>query len=130
MSNEKKEFNILVVEDNPGDFALVKEFLQEQTDVFNLFHAWTFKESAEFLKSGFQKFDIILLDLSLPDKTGLLLIEEIVALSLNTPVIVLTGYTDVAFGIKSLSSGVSDYILKDELTPMSLYKSIIYSSER
>jgi len=130
MSNVKKEFNILVVEDNPGDFVLVEEFLQDQADAFNLFHTWTFKETAAILKGGLKKFDVILLDLSLPDKMGLQLIEEIVAISSNTPIIVLTGYTDVAFGIKSLSSGVSDYILKDELTPMSLYKSIIYSSER
>jgi PAS domain S-box-containing protein len=130
MSNRKKEFNILVIEDNRGDFALVEEFLQEQTDVFNLFHAWTFKESAEVLKGCSPKFDIILLDLSLPDKTGLSLIREIVELSLNIPVIVLTGYADVAFGVASLSLGISDYILKADLTPTSLYKSIIYSSER
>jgi PAS domain S-box-containing protein len=130
MPNGRKIFNILVVEDNTGDFALVEEFLTEQKDVFNLFHAWNFKEAAEVLTGGLPKFDVILLDLSLPDKTGLPLIDEIVALSSNTPVIVLTGYTDIAFGIKSLSSGVSDYILKDDLTAMSLYKSIIYSSER
>jgi signal transduction histidine kinase len=58
------------------------------------------------------------------------LIQEIVEISLNAPVIVLTGYTDFEFGVKSLSSGASDYILKDELTSLSLYKSIVYSMER
>lgn len=130
MSNSNREFSILVIEDNHGDFTLVEEFLQEQTDVFNLFHAWTFKESTEVLKGCFPKFDIILLDLSLPDKAGLPLILEIVDLSLNIPVIVLTGYADAPFAVKSLSLGISDYILKDDLTPTSLYKSIIYSSER
>jgi PAS domain S-box-containing protein len=43
---------------------------------------------------------------------------------------VLTGYANFQFGIKSLALGVSDYILKDELTSLSLYKSILYSSER
>jgi signal transduction histidine kinase len=48
----------------------------------------------------------------------------------NTPVIVLTGYDDSDFGLKSLSLGISDYLLKDELTSLTLYKSIVYSSER
>jgi PAS domain S-box-containing protein len=51
-------------------------------------------------------------------------------LCLNIPVIVLTGYADFTFGVKSLSLGISDYLLKDELTSISLYKSIIYSRER
>jgi PAS domain S-box-containing protein len=130
MSNSKREFGVLVVEDNPGDFSLVQEFLLDQIDAFTLFHAKNFKDAQEVLVAGILKFDVILLDLSLPDKTGLPLIQEIVELSLDIPVIVLTGYADAAFGIKSLSFGVSDYILKDELTSMSLYKSIIYSSER
>src|SRR6202000_1221748 len=75
-------------------------------------------------------FDVILLDLPLPDKTGLPLINEVVTLSPGIPVIVLTGYTDIAFSVKSLALGIADYLLKDELTTMMLYKSIIYSTER
>jgi PAS domain S-box-containing protein len=76
------------------------------------------------------RFDIVLLDLSLPDKNGELLILEIVELSKKTPVIVLTGYADVKFGVKTLSLGVADYILKDDLSPAAIYKSVIYSLER
>jgi len=128
--NEKKEFNILVVEDNPGDFALVEEFLLEQIRRLNLTHAKNYREAKGILTGRCEQFDVILLDLSLPDKTGAPLISEITKLCMNTPVIVLTGYTDFAFGIKSLSLGVSDYVLKEELTPISLYKSIVYSLER
>jgi PAS domain S-box-containing protein len=124
------EYNILVIEDNPGDFALVEEFLSEQFKVLNLMHAKDFKKAKDILTGKVFKFDIILLDLSLPDKTGLDLIREIIEMSANTPVIVLTGNANAAFGMQSLALGVSDYIFKDELTAISLYKSIIYSSER
>jgi PAS domain S-box-containing protein len=130
MPADKKEYNILVIEDNPGDFALVEEFLLEQIETITISHAKSFKEATEILYSKNHPFDIVLLDLSLPDKTGMPLIHEIIETFANTPVIVLTGYADFDFGVRSLSLGISDYILKDELTSISLYKSIVYSLER
>ncbi|HTE00729.1 MAG TPA: response regulator [Mucilaginibacter sp.] len=126
----KGEHTILVIEDNPGDFALVEEFLLEQIEAPVISNVPDYRTAKETLSARDTPFDIILLDLSLPDKTGIPLIQEIVEISLNAPVIVLTGYQDFAFGVKSLSLGVSDYILKDELTSLSLYKSIVYSTER
>jgi PAS domain S-box-containing protein len=130
MFADRKGYNILVIEDNLGDFALVEEFLSDQNEEFILSHAKNFKEAKDKLIADAARFDVILLDLSLPDKTGSTLIKEIIEMSLNVPVIVLTGYSDITFGVKSLSMGVSDYILKDELTPTTLFKSIIYSFER
>jgi PAS domain S-box-containing protein len=130
MVKDTNKFNILIIEDNPGDLALVEDFLFEQMECPKISLAKDFREAKEALTDNNIKFNIILLDLSLPDKTGEGLIREIVELSKNIPIIVLTGYTDFSFGIRSLSLGISDYILKDELTSMSLYKSIIYSSER
>jgi PAS domain S-box-containing protein len=108
----------------------VEEFLLEQIEVLTLVHAKNYREAKSVLSKIDNLFDIVLLDLSLPDKTGVPLIKEIVELCPNTPVIVLTGYSDFSFGVRSLSLGISDYILKDELTPVFLYKSIVYSSER
>jgi len=130
MPTPSKIYSILVIEDNQGDFILVEEFLSEQVDIFVLVQAKNFAEAQKILLMGAQQFDAILLDLSLPDKTGLPLIKEIVPLSLNVPIIILTGYTDVSFSVKSLSEGITDYLLKDDLTPNMLYKSIVYSSER
>lgn len=119
-----------MIEDNPGDFALVEEYLAEQIKVFSLSHAKNFKDAKKILTDPAFNFDIILLDISLPDNAGMPLIQEIVELGLNIPIIILTGYADASFGIKSLSLGISDYILKEELTAVSLFKSIVYSSER
>jgi PAS domain S-box-containing protein len=130
MVTDRKEYNILVIEDNPGDFALVEDFLFEKIEAPQISQIETFKEAKAALSDTTHQYNVILLDLSLPDKTGEMLIKDIIELAHNTPVIVLTGYTDFDFGIRSLSLGVSDYILKDELTALSLYKSIMYSSER
>lgn len=130
MVTDKQKYNILVIEDNPGDFALVEDFLFEKIETPQISHIETFKAAKANLSDVSNKYNVILLDLSLPDKTGEMLIKDIIELAHNTPVIVLTGYTDFDFGIRSLSLGVSDYILKDELTALSLYKSIMYSSER
>ncbi len=127
---DKGEYAILVIEDNPGDFALVEEFLLEQIEAPIISYAPNFNEAKNILSVKTNHFDIILLDLSLPDKTGIPLIQEIIEICLGRPVIVLTGYSDLTFGVKSLSLGISDYILKDDLTSLVLYKSIVYSIER
>jgi PAS domain S-box-containing protein len=119
---------ILVIEDNPGDFALVEDFLTEKIEQLELLHVKSFNEAKTILSA--RQFDVVLLDLSLPDKTGAPLIKGIVEFCSGAPVIVLTGYSDFEFGIRSLSIGVSDYLLKEELTPTSLHKSILYSRER
>jgi PAS domain S-box-containing protein len=130
MNTAKSLSHVLIVEDNPGDFALVDDFLSEKFEGLHITHAETFTEAQKHLKQGKENYDLVLLDLSLPDKTGEELLTEITALCGSIPVIVLTGYSDFSFGIKSLSLGSADYILKDELTPMMLYKSIMYALER
>lgn len=130
MNASKTEYRILVVEDNPGDFALVEDFIFEQIESPIIIQVKTFKEAEEILIKTGPVYTVVLLDLSLPDRAGEALIYEMVKLCRNIPVIVLTGYTDFAFGVKSLSLGASDYLLKEDLTSISLYKSIIYSSER
>lgn len=123
-------FSVLVIEDNPGDFALVEEFLLDQADIPRITHAHNYKEARAILSGADAIYDVILLDLSLPDKTGSELISDIIGISGATPVIVLTGYADFNFGVQSIARGVSDYILKDELTSLTLYKTILYSLER
>ncbi|MBP8067835.1 MAG: PAS domain S-box protein, partial [Pedobacter sp.] len=130
METLQKASKILVIEDNMGDYELIELYLREHFPRLTLQHAKCFKEAKAALTTGCDQFDVVLLDLSLPDKTGSKLINEILAVCLNTPILVLTGYEDVAFGVKSLAKGVADYIIKDDLTSTLLYKSILYSIER
>ncbi|MBL7935059.1 MAG: PAS domain S-box protein [Bacteroidia bacterium] len=130
MDKDNKKYNILVVEDNLGDFALIEEFLHEKFFAPKIDHAKNYKEVTQLLQNGNTVYDTVLLDLSLPDKNGEALIKDIVSFFYSSSIIVLTGYSDVSFGIKSLSFGIADYLLKDELNALSLYKSIIYNIER
>lgn len=129
MEYERTSIQFLVIEDNSGDFLLISEYI---TDIFThaeVVHAKTFHEAENSLLEA-AHFDAILLDLTLPDKSGEELITEVLKLSLNIPVIALTGYTDLLFAVRSLSWGIMDYLLKDELTSTILHKSILYSIER
>ncbi|MCC5904576.1 MAG: PAS domain S-box protein [Balneolaceae bacterium] len=126
---DNRELHLLVVEDNIGDFVLVEEFLLEEFEQIRLSHVTTFQKAKTQIESN-TKYDLILLDLSLPDNNGEELIDDVMTINHSTPVVILTGYTDLAFSAKSLAKGVSDYLLKDELSPTLLYKSIIYSLER
>ena len=122
--------NVLVIEDNAGDFELIKDYLSEQARA-EVEQAENFRKAAAILSGSANcKYHVILLDLTLPDKRGEELIAEIIKLSGETPVIVLTGYTNVNFSIQSIYRGVSDYLLKDDLTSTGLYKSINYSIQR
>lgn len=126
-----KPYRILVVEDNPGDFTLLEDYILEYISIPEIINSRDFKQTKELLSAEYSKpFDIIFLDLSLPDKDGVDLIREMLRLCGDCPIVVLTGFSDVNFSVKSLAMGISDYLLKDDLNPMSVYKSIIYNIER
>ncbi len=130
MVKNKKKYAVLIVEDNLGDFSLVEDYLQEQFMAPDITNAKSFYDAKSLLNTNQTGYDVVLLDLSLPDKHGKELIEEMLSFKLSCPIIVLTGYTDIDFSVKSLSLGITDYLLKDEITSSSLSKSILYSIER
>ncbi len=96
--------HILVVEDNPGDFFLVREYLREFHPHFNIVQAFTLAEARLQVKKV--SVDLILLDLSLPDSSGMESIKEMISFAENIPVIVLTGFANKNFGIDTLGLGV------------------------
>jgi len=123
-----KSLHILIVEDNEGDFILVKERLHDLYKEVETTRAISLNDAVFNITNNF--FDIILLDLSLPDSDGMESISAVVNVAQNIPVIVLTGYGNSDFGIETLSCGVEDYLLKDEMSCSCLYRSINYSIER
>ena len=120
--------NVLIIEDNEGDFLLVEAYLLEGIPAAIITHV-------EFLADGLKavennNFDVILLDLSLPDSKGENSIRQLKLLSHQPPIIVLTGSSDKQIGINSLRLGVQDYLVKDEINETILQKSISYNIER
>ncbi|WP_411274830.1 response regulator [Daejeonella sp.] len=128
---DSRHYNILIVEDNPGDFLLIEDYVLEYIYMPHFVHATSLGDAKKLMTGdSVLRFDLVMLDLTLPDGDGSELIRDMVEICPDCPIIVLTGYTDFEFSVKSLSLGVSDYLLKDELSASSLYKSIIYNIER
>ncbi len=130
MSKKKEPYRVLIVEDNPGDYLLIQNYLEGYQKHYETLNTKTFQQTKSLLRNSDEHVDVVLLDLTLPDCRGEELICEMIKLAEPTPIIVLTGYEDIDFSIKSHSMGVSDYLLKDELSTNRLWKSILYSIER
>ena len=124
----EKTYRILIVEDNEGDYVLVSEYLQQGLANCLLVRNKMLEEAIDELSST--TYDVILLDLTLPDSNGVDSIKQIIALAQDAALIVLTGFNDKQFAIESLKLGVEDYLIKDEVSAPILYKSISYSIER
>ncbi len=128
IAKDKYPYRILVVEDNLGDFILVEDYLEETMSSVSLDRSETYAEASASLQNG--RYDVILLDLTLPDMELSNLIQHSLKIAGNIPIIVLTGYQNMDFTTEALKSGISDYILKDEINATLLYKTIIYSIQR
>lgn len=129
MIKDNQLYKILVIEDNLGDFVLFEEYISDSflnTEITNI---TSLKEFEQTINRS-NDFDIVFLDLSLPDKSGIDLVKGIITHAPLIPIVVLTGYTDFNFAIKSLSLGISDYLLKEDLSSTTIYKCIIYNIER
>lgn len=129
MNQKNKVYRVLVVEDNPGDYVLLLNYLQKsQLPVERIFHAETMAGVPALLKDNY--FDIVLLDLSLPDSTGVDSVITLDRLMPKTPIIVFSGLSTVEIAVESISLGVQDYLIKGEFDEKLLAKCIQYSIER
>jgi C4-dicarboxylate-specific signal transduction histidine kinase len=105
--------NVLLVEDNPGDARLVQLALTEGQSVsFNTKHVDRVSAAFQCLKQ--QKFQAILLDLSLPDSTGLETLQQIIQADSSVPIIVLSGMHDEDLALQAVHSGAQDYLVKGQ----------------
>ncbi len=120
---------ILLIEDNPGDARLIREMLVEARGAsFTL-------ETADHLAAGLARlgagsFDVVLLDLSLPDGQGLQTFERVHAKVPSLPIVVLTGLDDETVAVGAVQAGAQDYLLKGHVDPHELVLAIRYAIER
>jgi DNA-binding response OmpR family regulator len=118
--------NIIVLEDNFGDFFLLKEYIEECLEQVNIENLIRFKELQE-IANTISNYDYIFLDMSLPDKSGEELIKEVIKIAKNVPVIMLTGFSSEAFSKKAIELGVKEYLLKDELNSSELQNKVFFN---
>jgi PAS domain S-box-containing protein len=120
---------ILIIEDNPGDTRLFKEYLKsDSVGKYEVYSSETLAEGLALLTR--QTIDIIITDLGLPDSKGLETAKEILHAVASIPVIITTGLDDEKLGIESIKLGVQTYLVKNNITPSILIHSIKFSLER
>ena len=119
---------LLVVEDNPGDARLIREMLSEALPEFDMTTVERLGDALNVLKE--KMFDILLLDLNLPDSQGIETLNRVFARIPETPIIVLTGIDDETIGVRAISEGGQDYLVKGHFDPPLLARAIQYACGR
>ena len=120
---------ILLVEDNPGDADLVREHLDEVSDgAYELDHVTEIGKAVEKLRKD--PFDVLLVDLGLPDGTGLESVKRVHAVAGDIPIVVLTELHDEDTALSCIEAGAEDYLRKAELGAASLRRAIGFAISR
>jgi DNA-binding response OmpR family regulator len=120
---------LLIIEDDPEDIVFMKENLKDSyISRFNLTIAENLTTAVELLAS--EKYDLILLDLGLPESKGLETFNRIRNHSGDIPVVILTGCDDKELGIKAIQNGGQDYLVKGNMNNDMLIRVVRYAIER
>jgi diguanylate cyclase (GGDEF)-like protein len=125
------QIQVLLVEDNPGDVRLVRELLTEDGggQDFELMHVSTVREAVEHLRDV-PGIDAVLLDLSLPDESGLNTLRRVVGATSTAVVVVMTGGGDEELGLSALREGAQDYLVKGSVTGQNLRRALRFAIGR
>jgi len=120
---------IVLIEDDYGDAELVNAYLEDEPDQeFSLIHAPLLEEGVAALNDG--GADVVLLDLNLPDSTGLSTFTSLHARFPDIPIIVLSGLDDREISIMAVREGAQDFILKGVFDGGLLFRAIHHAIER
>ncbi|WP_142848300.1 PAS domain S-box protein [Telmatospirillum sp. J64-1] len=120
---------VLLVEDNPADAHLVKVWLGEEgSDAFSLSLAENLGEGCRLAGEG--DFDVVLLDLTLPDGRGLDCLSAVLAVAPAVPVVALTGSDDDSLALEMLRHGAQDYLIKSLTNGSLLARTLRHACER
>ncbi len=120
--------NLLLIEDNPADARLVQEFLKDCETGHCLEHVTLISDALQKISEN--TFDVILLDLSLPDSHGIQSLDTMLEIAPNIPIIVMTGTDDRELATLALKKGAQDYLTKGSYDEGLLERSIQYAIER
>ncbi len=142
---EKLTIHILLVEDSTSDAYLLRRiFLNSDQEQWQMLHVERLSEAIEASRENSastlnnsqiesrkqRRFDLVLLDLSLPDSIGLDTLKEFKAAVPDIPVVILTGVDDEDLALQALAEGAQDYLVKDKMNIQRLARAIRYAIER
>lgn len=121
---------VLMIEDNPDDVYLMRRLIGATTSTPRIV-----LETADTLSEGMARLeqggiDAVLLDLSLPDSSGLATLIRLRERNLHVPVVVQTGLSDEDLGMEAVRQGAQDYLIKGEADIGLLVRALRYAIER
>lgn len=120
---------VLLIEDNPGDARLIQEVLSETANLnFELIWVDQLESGIELVTKDV--FNVVLLDLSLPDSHGMETIIGFRAKAPAIPIVVLTGLDDEEVAINAVQHGAQDYLIKGQVNSAVILRSLRYAIER
>lgn len=127
--NETNQLRILLIEDSVAASVLTRICLQE-----GLNRPFTF-EKTDSLAGGLAKlaerdFDLVLLDLTLPDSEGVRTFERLRRQAPHLPTVVLTGISSQETAVSAVSLGAEEFVLKDDISPETLGRAVRFALER
>jgi serine phosphatase RsbU (regulator of sigma subunit) len=121
-----QRLRVLLIEDDPGDAFLVQELLVEARASVDLKVATSMAGARPLLPS----VDCVLLDLGLPDASGLSGLRELLDEAAGAAVCVLTGLEDEHLGVAAVGEGAQDYLVKGQVDGVLLTRALRYAVER
>jgi PAS domain S-box-containing protein len=120
---------ILLVEDNPADVDLIRVALaSRQPAPFTLAHVERLGDALVHLRE--RAFAAVLLDLSLPDSSGLDTVRRVQIFSARVPIVVLSGLDDEELAVMAVQEGAQDYLVKGRMDAYGLLRALRYAIER
>jgi PAS domain S-box-containing protein len=127
------DLKVFILEDDPVSVKFVANLLQnvitkDPLDIKQVDSAGTLKEGFAKLDDSF--FDVILLDLDLPDSKGILTVQAIHRRFPAIPIVVITGAYEDGLGLKAVAHGAEEYLLKGKYDVVMLNKAITYALQR
>jgi len=128
-ASAKVATRVLLIEDNPADARLVEIFLRESSLLdCQITRADELQSGLEKLEEG--EFDVILLDLTLPDSQGFSTVKTMIEEFPEYTIIVMTGLEDENLALNSVKAGAQDFIVKGKFDANLLSRTISYAIER
>jgi len=124
-----RPLQLLLVEDNPADAMLLREALRDAGETrFELDHVARLSDGLKRIAAAL--YDVVLLDLRLPDSQGLETLSRMLDHARGVPIVVMTGLADERLAMNALRQGAQDYLVKGEVAGDTLARSIRYAIGR
>lgn len=127
--SKQDTFSILIIEDNPADAYLIKFYLSESIEIlFRTDEVSTLTAGIELL--GKKDYDIVLLDLELPDSSGAETLHRLVEEFPRSLIMVMTSLMNEKVGLEALRGGAQDFLVKGKFDSQTLTSSLLFAIER